>query len=207
MTVAGLLLATNDRMFHSPFILRVSALLLVSFGGAACTSGPPSDTRSLNGAEGDLVGGSGTLTGTYGNQAIAPIKAAYWVGQPDDPSEAAGGPFINILSSAVTCNDISVTGWLSKIPAETQVLELIVGTTTVGASSPTSSGAGARVAEVNYLFGQPSGEERAKSGSVTLTAYASEASVDGTVDVTFSSGTAQGTFHAVYCPGGQEESR
>ncbi|MEO7096729.1 MAG: hypothetical protein ABI175_25955, partial [Polyangiales bacterium] len=63
------------------------------------------------------------------------------------------------------------------------------------------------VAEVNYLFGQPSGEERAGSGSVTLTAYVGEVAVDGTVNVTFSSGSAQGTFHAVYCPGGQEESR
>jgi hypothetical protein len=195
-------------MFHSQSFLRASALLLLSIGGAACTSGPPADTRSLNGAEGDLVGGTGSVTGTFGTEAIAPIMAAYWVGQPDDPSESAGGPFVNLLSSAVTCNEISVTGWLSKIPPETQVLEMIVGTTTVGASSPTASGASGNVAEVNYLFGRASSEQRAKSGgNVTLTAYVGEVSLDGTVNVTFSSGTAQGTFHAVYCPGGQEESR
>ena len=41
----------------------------------------PADTRSLNGAEGDIVGGgSGRVTGTYGSEVIAPIMAAYWVG-------------------------------------------------------------------------------------------------------------------------------
>jgi hypothetical protein len=193
-------------MSHLRCFLRGSALLALGVG-AACTSGPPADTRNLNGPEGDLVGGSGSLTGTYGGAAIAPIKAAYWVGQPDDPAEAAGGPFVNILSSAVTCNEISVTGWLSNIPPETQVLELIVGTTKVGTSVPTSSGATANVAEVNYLFGGVTGEERANHGSVTLTAYTAEMAVDGSVNVTFSSGSAEGTFHAVYCPGGQEESR
>ncbi|CAN5833462.1 hypothetical protein BH11MYX2_BH11MYX2_24590 [soil metagenome] len=161
----------------------------------------------MNGADGDLVGGTGDLTGTYGSEAILPIKAAYWVGQPDNPSEAAGGPFVNVFSSAVTCNDISVSGWLSTIPQDTQVLELIIGTTTVGLSARAASSAGANVAEVNYLFGRPSGEERANGGSVKLTAYEREASVDAMVDVTFSSGSSTGTFHAVYCPGGQEESR
>ncbi|CAN5872178.1 hypothetical protein BH11MYX3_BH11MYX3_10930 [soil metagenome] len=175
--------------------------------GAACTSGPPADTRSLNGAEGDLVAGTGSLTGTYGGEAIAPIKAAYWIGQPDDPAESAGGPFVNLFSTAVTCNDISVTGWLSNIPPETQVLELIIGTTKVGASNPAASGASANHAEVNYLFGHPGAEQRAGGGSVTLTTYTTDVAVDGTVNVTFSSGSAEGTFHAVYCPGGQEESR
>ena len=154
-------------MSELPSLSRVMTLLVA--GAAACTSasGPPADTRSLNGAEGPLVGGSGSLTGTYGSEAIAPIKAAYWVGQPNDPTEAAGGPFVNLFSSPLTCNDISVTGWLSKIPPETQVLELIIGTTTVGTSAPVSSAASANVAEVNYLFGRPSSEVRAEGGSVT----------------------------------------
>lgn len=161
----------------------------------------------MNGPAGDLVGGTGSLTGSFGSEAIAPIKAAYWVGQPDDPTESAGGPFVNVFTSAVTCNDISVNGWLSKIPAETQVLELIIGTKTAGSASPVAATAAANVAEVNYLFGRPSSEVRAGSGSVTLTAYTASMSVDGNVSVTFPSGSAEGTLHAVYCPGGQEESR
>jgi hypothetical protein len=167
----------------------------------------PTDTTSLNGPEGALVGGSGTITGNYGGEAILPIKAAYWVGKPEAPDEAAGGPFLNLLSTAVTCNELSVTGWLSTIPPETQVLELIIGTTTSGTTTPAAASAAANVAEVNYLFGRVSDESRAESGSVTLGTYTASASVDGTVDVTFPSGTASGSFHAVYCPGGQEESR
>ena len=190
-----------------PFLpSRLCALIVMSI--AACgSSGLPADTRSLNGTEGDVVSGSGSVTGTYGSEAIAPIMAAYWVGQPADPTESAGGPFVNLFSTAVTCNDISVTGWLSKIPVETQVLELIIGTTTVGAAAPAASAAAANVAEVNYLFARPSGEARATGGSIALDAYTSAVALDGTVHVTFASGGADGTFHAVYCPGGQEESR
>ena len=190
-------------------MMRLTTLLAVSLAGAACgsTSSIPADTRSLNGANGDVVAGTGTLTGTYGSAPILPIKAAFWSGQPIDPTESAGGPFVDLFSTPVTCNDISVTGWLSKIPPETQVLELILGTTTSGTRLPTADAAAGGVAEVNYLFGQPAGESRATGGSVTVSAYAPEASVDGTLDVTFPSGSAKGTFHAVYCAGGQEESR
>lgn len=195
-------------MMKMPCTVRAAtALLALSLGAAACNSGPPSDTTSLNGAEGDVVGGTGTLTGTYGTEAIAPIMAAYWIGQPDDPSEAHGGPFLYLLSSGVTCNAISVTGWLSDLDANTQVLEMIVGTTTVGATAEAASSAGANVSEDNYLFGRPSSEVRANHGSVTLTAYTKGVAVDGTVSIQFPSGSADGTFHAVYCPGGQEESR
>lgn len=196
-------------MSQLPCMLRVFVLLVVSFG-AACgssSSGIPADTTSMNGPEGARVGGTGTVAGSYGSEAIAPIMSAYWVGLPDDPAEAAGGPFINLLSTPMTCNDVSVTGWLSTIPEETQVLELIIGTTTAGSTVPTADAAAANVAEVNYLFGRPSAEVRADSGSVTLTAYVDDMSVDGSFTVTFPSGSAQGTFHAVYCPGGQEESR
>ena len=160
-------------MSHYPLALRASALLVLGIGGAACSSssGPPADTRSLNGSAGDLVGGTGSMTGMYGSEAVTPvtpIMAAYWVGQPDDPTESAGGPFVNLFSTAVTCNDISVNGWLSKIPATTQVLELIIGTKTIGTASPAASAAAANVAEVNYLFARPSDEVRAGAGSVTV---------------------------------------
>lgn len=198
-------------MSHLPTSLRILSLLVVSAGGAGCGGsddpGIPADTTSMNGAEGPLVGGSGSVTGSYGGEAIGAIKAAYYIGLPLAPEEAAGGPFVNLFSTAVTCNDISVTGWLSTIPPETQVLEVIIGSTTAGSVSPVADAAAANVAEVNYLFGRVSTEVRATTGSVTLTAYAAKASVDGSLNVTFPAGGASGTFHAVYCPGGQEESR
>ena len=199
-------------MSYSTSFPRLATMLLLGLGGlggAACgsSSSHPADTRSLNGTAGDTVAGTGAITGSYGSEAIAPVMAAYWIGLPDDATESAGGPFINLLSTARTCNDISQTGWLSTIPPETQVLELIVGTTTTGTAEPVAAAAAGNVAEVNYLFGRPSSEVRATSGSVTLTSYQKDMSLDGTVNITFPSGSAQGTFHAVYCPGGQEESR
>ena len=181
--------------------------LAVFLTACSSSSNVPADTTSLNGAAGNVVAGSGSVTGAYGSDPIAPIMAAYWIGQPDDPTESAGGPFVNLFSTPVTCNEISVTGWLSKIPTETQVLELIVGTTTVASSTPAAPAASANVSEVNYLFAHPSDEVRAKSGSVTLTSYTANVSLGGTVDVTFPSGNATGSFTAAYCPGGQEESR
>jgi hypothetical protein len=88
--------------------------------------------------------------------------------------------------------------------ADTQVLELIVGTTTPGVAVPAAAHAGADAAEINYVIGGAGTEVRATSGTVTLTSYTPDTSVDGTMDVTFPSGSAAGTFHATWCPTGQE---
>ena len=58
--------------------------------------------------------------------------------------------------------------------------------------------------EANYATGGSAAETRATSGTVTLTAYSEDSAVDGTVDVTFPTGSAQGTSHAVWCPTGHE---
>jgi len=42
------------------------------------------------------------------------------------------------------------------------------------------------------------------SGTLSLTAYTPGQAVDGVLDVKFASGAAKGTFHAVWCPDGQE---
>ncbi len=157
------------------------------------------------GGDGGSVGGSASLTGTYGTDTIKPVVAAYWIGQPSSPAEAAGGPFLYLFSGPVSCDDLSHgSGWRARIAAGTQVLELIVGTTTTGTPVPAAAHAAANVAEVNYSFGQTTTESRATAGNVTLTTYAAGASVDGTLDVTFPMGSAKGTFHAVYCAAGNE---
>lgn len=192
----------NRSLAHKlPFL----SLLTVCMAATACSSSTAAtpDTTKLNGDAGG-AGGSGSLTGTYGAEAIKPVVAAYWVGQPADPSESGGGPFVYLFSTAVTCDDLSKDGWVAAIPSGTQAMELIVGTTATGTSSPASAHAGANLAEVNYFFGQTTAEARATSGGVTLTTYTKDVAVDGSVDVTFPSGTAKGTFHATWCPGGHE---
>jgi hypothetical protein len=197
-------LHSHARMFELFRHVRpVTSVAALCFTAAACSSSTAASTPVSNGDAGG-VAGSGSLTGTYGTDAIKPIVAAYWIGKPGDPAESGGGPFIYLFSEPVTCDAISKgSGWAPSLPAAAQVLELIVGVTATGTAAAASPHAGPNVAEVNY-FGQTSTEARATSGAVTLTAYVKDVSVDGTVDVTFPAGNAKGTFHATWCPGGNE---
>ena len=151
------------------------------------------------------VGGSGSLAGMYGTAPIAPIAAAYWIGMPDNANETGGGPFVYLFSGPVACSDISAaSGWVTGLPAGTQVTELLVGTTAVGTAVNAAAHAAPGALEANYAMGGSSAETRATSGSVTLTAYTKGSAVDGMVDVTFPAGSAKGTFHAVWCATGRE---
>jgi hypothetical protein len=171
--------------------------------GGGGTDGGGGGTDSGGGTDGGSVGNN--ITGTYGSDPIKPVMAGFWIGQPGNPAESGGGPFIYLFSGAVTCSDLSQgSGWLTSIPTGTQVLEMIVGTTSTGTSVPTASHAGKNVAEVNYATGGSAAEARATSGNVTLTSYIKDVAVEGTIDVTFPTGKATGTFHATWCPGGNE---
>ena len=149
--------------------------------------------------------GSGNVSGMFGTVAITPVMAAYWVGMPSNPAESGGGPFVYLFSAPVACDVLSHgSGWRAQLPAGTQVLELIIGTTMTGVAVPAAAHAAANVVEANYSFAQTTTESRATAGSVTLTAYVAGASLDGTMDVTFPVGSAKGGFHAVYCAAGNE---
>jgi hypothetical protein len=170
------------------------------------------DASASDGAGGDAagdagatVGGSGSLTGTYGTAPIKAVVAAYWIGKPDNPAESGGGPFVYVFSGPVTCDDLSHgSGWIAHLPQDTQVLEMIIGTTTVGTAVPAAAHAAGGAAEINYALAPSSTESRATSGSVTLSAYNAGDSVDGTVTATFPMGSVTGTFHAAYCVNGNE---
>ena len=194
-------------MLRSPIQVRRLAPLLstvaIAILAAACTK-TPDDNTALNGSAGG-TGGTASLTGMYVTEAINPVMSAIWVGIPGDPTESAGGPFIYLFGGVVTCNDLSKADkWGDSIPANMQVLEIIAGSTTPGVALPAEANAGANVSEVNIIHGGKSDEQRATSGNVTLTSYVKDVSVDGTIDVKFPLGTAKGTFHAVWCPGGHE---
>jgi hypothetical protein len=81
---------------------------------------------------------------------------------------------------------------------------MIIGTTTPSTPVSAAAHAAAGVAEINYATASSTTESRATSGSVTLTSYVANTTVDGTVTATFPSGSAPGTFHAVYCATGNE---
>lgn len=185
-------------------ISQLTSLIALGFAATACSSTSTApDTSGLNGDAGG-VGGNAALTGTYGTDAIKPVVAAYWIGQPSSADESGGGPFLYLFSTPVSCSDISkASGWAPSLPADTQALEMIVGVKSTGASASAAPHAAPNVAEVNY-FGQSSTESRAVSGTVTLTSYVPSVAVEGTVDVAFPTGNVKGTFHATWCPGGHE---
>jgi hypothetical protein len=171
-------------------------------GGGAGTGGAAGDAGA---AETGGPTGANTITGMYGSVAIKPVMSGLWIGKPEDPGESGGGPFVVLFSAPVTCADIAQSGWIAKIPAGTQVMELIIGTTQVGKQIKQAGGAGANVVEVNYTFGASSlVEHKSTSGNLTLTSYKAGMAVEGTLDINFGVGMATGAFHADYCADGVE---
>lgn len=178
-----------------------------SAGGGTSGSGGSSGTGGGGGGSPDASGspGANDITGMYGTMAIKPVMSGLWIGKPGDPTESGGGPFVALFSAPVTCADISQNGWIGKIPAGTQVMELIIGTTEVGKQIKQAGGAAAGVVEVNYTFGGTSlVEHKSTSGNLTLTSYKAGVAVDGMLDINFGVGTAKGGFHAVWCANGVE---
>jgi len=196
--------------------------LSISLVAAACSSStstpsnpadsgtPPNDAAQSDGstADGSTIdagSGSASLTGNYGGNPIAPIMAAYWIGMPSNPAETGGGPFVYLFSGPITCAQISsASGWVTTLPAGTQVTELLIGTVSTGTPVSAVAKAAPNGVEANYATAPSATESRATSGTVTLTAYTPGTSVDGAVNVTFPMGSATGTFHAVWCPTGKE---
>ncbi len=145
------------------------------------------------------------ISGTYGTAAILPIQSGLWIGTPDNANETGGGPFVYLFSGPITCDQLSQgNGWLNTLPNGTQVMELLIGTTSTSMGSPAAPHAGPGVAEINYAIAGGSGESRATAGNVALTSYTPDVWVEGTMTATFPSGSASGTFHADWCATGRE---
>lgn len=173
--------------------------------GTPANDASQSDSSAADSSTVDAGSGSASLTGNYGGTPIAPIMAAYWVGMPSNPAETGGGPFVYLFSGPVTCAQISAaSGWVTTLPAGTQVTELLIGTTSTATPLSAVAHAAPNGVEANYATAPSATESRATSGTVTLTSYTPGTAVDGSVNVTFPMGNAMGTFHAVWCPTGKE---
>jgi hypothetical protein len=162
-------------------------------GGSTAAGGAGSGTGGAG--TGGANGGGNTVTGTLGSAPLAPIVTAL-------VSANAGNneTIIYMLTSAVTCSQISSPGWLGSIPASTQVVEIvIVPATTVTGTFPVPG------SEVNYANGGQISlfETNASSGSITVTQIAPQGVIEGTVSATYPSGSISGSFHAEYCATGQ----
>jgi hypothetical protein len=111
----------------------------------------------------------------------------------------SGETLIYLSSSAITCDQLTVSRWLGGTAAGSQVVELVL------ASPPTASAFPVPPNEVNYAPGgmSSSHEVSADSGTITFSSATPLVAVAGTVSAKFPSGSITGHFEATYCANGQ----
>lgn len=172
-------------------------------GGGSVDAGAGSSGSDGGNADAAAGGGGIAITGSFtGMTPIPPLVTGLWIGKPKNPAESGGGPFVYLFTAGVTCQDISHgNGWLATIPKTVQGMEMIIGTTKEGMSVPVGT-SGVNKAEANYFLA--GSEHNSKSGTVTVTTYKLNTYVEGTLDVMFPFGSVKGTFHADWCPTGDE---
>ena len=148
--------------------------------------------------------GSGTATGSLGGVPFGAVATAMWAGTPDDPASTV----IYLFSSPVACAEISTPGWDTRIADKSRVLEMKeLGVTPQDYPVVTTVTPAPGEASVNYTVSSTSGtpkETGSSAGKVTLETLTPAMNATGSFTLTFATGTLQGTFDAVYCPGGHE---
>lgn len=127
-----------------------------------------------------------------GTTPVNPIVSAYWI------NTSPGETIVYLIAGQVSCSQLGTTGWLTSIPAGTQVIELVMPSTTTTGMVSIPSG------EANYAFGGMSSftETTATSGTINITNNNPMGAIDGTVSAMYAQGSIMGSFHADYCPGG-----
>jgi hypothetical protein len=172
-------------------------------GGATTTGGTTASggTTATGGTTGTGGGtGAGTsLTGTLGALgAVKPIVSSFVISN-------SGETLIYLSTAPMTCQTLSTSRWLGTLPADSQVVELVVPASKATGTVNVAAFGGA---EVNYAPGGKSSayEKNAASGSVTFTSCAAQGPCEGSVTATYANptGNVAGTFHAEFCAGGQQ---
>lgn len=182
-------------------------------GGAMASAGTPAMTAAGSGGQSAAAGSgggaagakatgdAGSLIGTLG--ALGPVQPvmAGW-------ATTNGLETLIYLSSApLTCEMMMTQGvkWLSKLPAGSQVIEIVVGSPSSAKAYNLGTPAALGGGEVNYAEGSKSSstEVVGRTGSITLTKGGAKAVQEGMIDVS-APYTAKGMFHAEWCEGGSE---
>jgi hypothetical protein len=161
--------------------------------GGISSSGGTGGSGGMSGA-GGTGAGANNVTGTLGTAPLMPIMSALVAA-----NGGAGETIIYLFSAPITCSQISSAGWLPSIASGTQVVELVMPSTTTTGTVAVPGG------EVNYNFGGMLSftETSATSGSIMITMNNPMGVIEGTVMATYSSGSISGSFHAEYCANGQ----
>lgn len=185
---------------------RCALMLAVCVSASACSSSDTSVGGSGSGGSGTTArpkAGSGaapgnSLTGTLGALGpVQPILAGFAI---------TNGPetLVYLSSAPLTCAQMMMGGikWLSKLPAKSQVIEIVI----PGTASAKSYKVGNLAGEVHYAEGSKSSstENTASSGTVVFSEASKGGVHEGSVMATFPNGMLMGMFHAEWCQGGTE---
>lgn len=138
-----------------------------------------------------------------GAHALSAVKAAYVIGQADDP---AGTIVVYVFDAPVSCTELGSPGWDSRIADSTGVLEMKLIGKVVG-TYPVAAMAQSKQASVNFVLSSRSGtpkEQAASGGSVQLVKLSADGTGEGSFELTFGADTTKGTFAAAACAGGHE---
>jgi hypothetical protein len=142
--------------------------------------------------------------GSVSGMPFTTSTTALWLGKPD----SAATEVVYVFSKPVDCAILGAPGWDTKITSDTQVLEMKVFGTAPGTFKVVKNANPATgQAVVNYtlskMVGTPA-ETVGSGGTVTVTAIAAGKDITGSFALTFGADSLDGTFDAVFCPGGVE---
>jgi hypothetical protein len=147
------------------------------------------------------VDGPGYVDGRLHAHAVFDyVDSVYWFGGDNDPSRLE----LWIYQDAATCDELSHAGWITKV-RPTDLMGITVGGTTPGtyevaAEKPPAPGKAYFLHVIDQA--DPVVESEGQSGSITITSVRPGQGVSGAFEATFSTGTLQGSFNAVWCPTG-----
>ena len=178
-------------------------------GAGGGTGGAGGGTGGVGGGVGGGTGGGssgpGAVTGSVnGATPFGAVSNAYWIGAPD----SAASTVVYLFNKNVACADIQALGWDTRIPNDTQILEMVMYGTAPATFTVTSSLTPAPgEARVNHTFSRTVGtpiEQFASGGTVTLAQRIAVTKATGTFSLLFGANSMTGSFDAGYCAGGVE---
>lgn len=171
--------------------------------GGGDTSADTGGGTDTNGGA-DSASGGNSISGSVGGTTFDTANMALWLGAPDDPSTTV----VYLFSKPVNCSDLSTPGWDKRITDKTQFLEMkMFGLTPATFTVTTSATPAPGEAVVNYTLSATTGtpkETGGGGGTVTLTTVNATKNVTGSFALKFGTESLNGTYDAVYCPGGHE---
>jgi hypothetical protein len=116
---------------------------------------------------------------------------------------------VYLFENPVQCSAITGAGWDAALGGTNQDIEMKAGGTTPGTytvigGNPAALAAGEAVINHSVLMATPTEQVSSAGSTLTLVALNANRNATGSFQITFPSGSLQGTFDATWCPNGRE---